>query len=153
MCDIQKVLSPKGKYKMDIKNIEALAEIVKNYGLTSLEMDDADCKIKLKREPECAVTAVPIAPAAESVQTAEVQTVSGKPVKAPMVGVFYAASSPEEEPYVTVGSKVKKGDVLCIIEAMKLMNEITADCDGEIAEICAENEQVVEYGQTLFVIR
>ena len=138
---------------MDIKNIEALAEIVKNYGLTSLEMDDADCKIKLKREPECAVTAVPIAPAADSVQTAEVQTVSGKPVKAPMVGVFYAASSPEEEPYVTVGSKVKNGDELCIIEAMKLMNEITADCDGEIAEICAENEQVVEYGQTLFVIR
>ena len=138
---------------MDIKNIEALAEIVKNYGLTSLEMDDADCKIKLKREPGCAVTAVPIAPDADNVQTAEVQTVSGKPVKAPMVGVFYAASSPEEEPYVTVGSKVKKGDVLCIIEAMKLMNEITADCDGEIAEICAENEQVVEYGQTLFVIR
>ena len=70
-----------------------------------------------------------------------------------MVGVFYAAASPDEEPFVSVGDKVKKGDVLCIIEAMKLMNEITADSDGEIVQVCAENEQVVEYGQTLFVIK
>ncbi len=73
-------------------------------------------------------------------------------VKSPMVGVFYAAPSPDAEPFVQVGSKVKKGDVLCIIEAMKLMNEITAEQDGEIVDICVQNGDVVEYGQTLFKI-
>ena len=70
-----------------------------------------------------------------------------------MVGVFYAASSPDAEPYVKVGSKVHKGDVLCLIEAMKLMNEVTAEKDGEIVSICAENGQVVEYGQALFMVK
>jgi len=73
-------------------------------------------------------------------------------VQSPMVGVFYAASAPDAAPYVTVGSKVKKGDTLCIIEAMKLLNEINAEVDGEIADICVENGQVVEFGQTLFKI-
>ena len=71
-------------------------------------------------------------------------------VKSPMVGVFYAAPSPDAQPFVQVGSKVKKGDVLCIIEAMKLMNEITAEQDGTIVEICAQNGQAVEYGTPLF---
>ena len=69
-----------------------------------------------------------------------------------MVGVFYQAPSPEADPYVHVGSKVKKGDVLCVIEAMKLLNEITADTDGEIVDVCVENGQLVEYGQVLFKI-
>lgn len=76
-----------------------------------------------------------------------------KAVNSPMVGVFYAASAPDKEPYVTVGSKVKKGDVLCLIEAMKLMNEVTADQSGEIVKICVENGQVVEFGQPLFMIK
>lgn len=76
-----------------------------------------------------------------------------KPITSPMVGVFYAAPSPDKEPYVTVGSKVKKGDVLCLIEAMKLMNEVTAEQSGEIVKICVDNEQVVEYGQPLFMIK
>ena len=71
-------------------------------------------------------------------------------VLSPMVGVFYASPSPSDPPFVTVGSKVKKGDVLCIIEAMKLMNEITAEEDGEIIDICTANGSVVEYGQILF---
>ena len=75
-----------------------------------------------------------------------------KEVKSPMVGVFYQAPSPEADPYVRVGSKVKKGDVLCVIEAMKLLNEITADTDGEIVDVCVENGQLVEYGQVLFKI-
>jgi acetyl-CoA carboxylase biotin carboxyl carrier protein len=69
-----------------------------------------------------------------------------------MVGVYYSAPAPEKDPYVQVGSRVKKGDILCIIEAMKLMNEITADKDGEIVKICAENGQVVEFAQPLFQI-
>ena len=75
------------------------------------------------------------------------------PVAAPMIGVFYAAPSPDKDPYVTVGSKVNKGDVLCLIEAMKLMNEVTAERSGEIAAVCVENGQVVEFGQTLFRIK
>lgn len=77
----------------------------------------------------------------------------GTPIPSPMVGVFYAAASPDAEPYVKIGSKVHKGDVLCLIEAMKLMNEVTAEKDGEIVSICAENGQVVEYGQALFMIK
>ena len=75
------------------------------------------------------------------------------PVKSPMVGVFYAAPSPEKPPFVKVGDHVKKGDVLCIIEAMKLMNEIPAECGGEVVEICVGNGQNVDYGCTLFKIR
>ena len=73
-------------------------------------------------------------------------------VKSPMVGIFYTAPSPEAEPFVKVGSKVKKGDTLCIIEAMKLMNDVVAEEDGEIVEICAENGSLVEFGQILFKI-
>lgn len=140
---------------MDIKNIEALADIVKNYGLTALEYEDGESKIKLKKEAVSAPAAAPAVQSAPQTESAPAKAgeADGKPVKAPMVGVFYAAASPDEEPFVSVGDKVKKGDVLCIIEAMKLMNEITADADGEIVQVCAENEQVVEYGQTLFVIK
>ena len=77
---------------------------------------------------------------------------TGKTIKAPMVGVFYKAASPEAEPYVTVGKTVKKGDTVCIIEAMKLMNEIQAEEDGTIKEILAKDGDIIEYGQPLFVI-
>lgn len=77
-------------------------------------------------------------------------TAIGEEIKSPMVGVFYTAASPEEAPFVSVGSRVKQGDVICIVEAMKLMNEIVAERDGEIVEICASNGEIVEYGQLLF---
>ena len=73
-----------------------------------------------------------------------------KEVKSPLVGIFYAAPSPGAEPFAGVGSRVKKGDVLCVVEAMKLMNEITADADGEVIDVCVQNGQVVEFGQILF---
>ncbi len=79
-------------------------------------------------------------------------SVEGKAVKSPLVGVYYASSSPTSPAFVQVGSSVKKGDVLCIVEAMKIMNEIVAEQDGVITEICAENETLVEYGQTLVKI-
>lgn len=84
---------------------------------------------------------------------AQKPVIEGTPVNSPMVGVFYAASAPDAEPYVKVGSKVHKGDVLCLIEAMKLMNEVTAEKDGEIVQICVENGQVVEYDQPLFMVK
>ena len=107
---------------------------------------------------EAALPAAPAAPAAApAVEAAPVAAAdagadfnAAKMVTSPMVGVFYASPSPTDPPFVTVGSKVKKGDVLCIIEAMKLMNEITAEEDGEIIDICATNGSVVEYGQILF---
>lgn len=74
-------------------------------------------------------------------------------IKSPMVGTFYSSSSPEKEPFVKVGDKVHKGQVLCIVEAMKLMNEIESEFDGEIVEICAKNEDIIEYGMTLFKIK
>ena len=77
---------------------------------------------------------------------------TGTPVKSPIVGVFYGASSPESDPYVTVGKTVKKGDIMCIIEAMKGMNEIKAPCDGTVTSILVENEALVEYDQALMVI-
>ena len=83
---------------------------------------------------------------------AEVQEKEGTYVRSPAVGVYYAAPSPDSKPFVAVGDTVQRGDTLCIIEAMKLMNEITSDIDGEIVEICVGNGQVVEYDQPLFRI-
>ena len=88
----------------------------------------------------------------ESVETATVTNKNIKTVTSPLVGTFYSAAGPDAEDYVKVGDKVKKGQVLCIIEAMKLMNEIESEFDGEIAEILVKNEQMVEFGQPLFRI-
>ena len=83
----------------------------------------------------------------------QLEEVQGERVISPMVGTFYTSSAPEKPPYVKVGDKVKKGQTLCIIEAMKLMNEIESDFDGEVVKILASNEQMVEFGQPLFIIR
>ncbi len=104
--------------------------------------------------PSMPMPTMPQAPTAE--QTTEKPTESAKPqgktIDCPMVGVFYTSPSPEADPYVKIGSKVNKGDVVCIIEAMKLMNEVTATESGTIEEILVENGDLVEYGQPLFVI-
>lgn len=83
----------------------------------------------------------------------QIEEVQGERVISPMVGTFYASPSPDKPPYVKVGDKVKKGQTLCIIEAMKLMNEIESDFDGEVVKILVSNEQMVEFGQPLFIIR
>lgn len=129
--------------------------------LTSLEVSEGDLKVKLEKKTPPPPPAVLIprgdlpetAAKSAAEPAAQKNEENFKEIKSPMVGVFYTASSPEREPFVKVGSKVKKGDVVCIVEAMKLLNEINADQDGEVAEICAENGQVVEYGQTLFRLR
>lgn len=170
---------------MEIKDIRELAKVLEESGLTSLEFDDGDSKIKLEKNPGAGTQTVfvngaaggaangacaggpgdaavsggagtagdsPVSAASAATQETA-SAAEGEPVKSPMVGVFYASSSPEAGPYVSVGSRVKKGEVLCIIEAMKLMNEIVAERDGEITEICVPNGQLVEYGQTLFRMR
>lgn len=140
---------------MKIEEIRELAQIMKENGLGMLELQEDGTNLRM----EAASAAAPAAPA-PAASAASVATQDGTPVdfnnlkevKSPMVGVFYQAPSPEADPYVRVGSKVKKGDVLCVIEAMKLLNEITADTDGEIVDVCVENGQLVEYGQVLFKI-
>lgn len=148
---------------MKIEEIRSLAQIMEEAGLTGLEISDKDLKVKLEKRPVSSAAYLPAAPAVPGGVPAALQEngMALKPqdapqyreIKCPMVGVFYTAPTPESEPYVKVGSVVKKGDIICVIEAMKLLNEINADQDGEIAEVCAENGSVVEYGQTLFRLR
>lgn len=148
---------------MDVKKIESLAKLMKETGLTGLELVEDGQQLRLERQVE--VVAAPVAapaPAAPVPTTgAEALGVTHEepaPVKegtlvlAPTVGVFYSAPSPDARPFVEVGDQVKKGDTLCIIEAMKLMNEIPAEVDGTVAEICVGNGQVVEFNQPLFRI-
>ena len=151
---------------MKINDIKALAELVSKNNLSALEYSEGETHLRIENAPrtvtvapaQAAAAAAPAVPAAApAVEAAPVAAAdagadfnAAKMVTSPMVGVFYASPSPTDPPFVTVGSKVKKGDVLCIIEAMKLMNEITAEEDGEIIDICATNGSVVEYGQILF---
>lgn len=142
---------------MDIQQIKEIAEAMRENGLTLVDITQDGASLRLERKPACAgalsvPTAVPPQIAAEAAP-APAKECGGVEVKSPIVGVFYASASPDSEPYVQVGSRVKKGDTLCIIEAMKLLNEISAECDGEITEICAASGQVVEYAQVLFRIR
>ena len=153
---------------MDYKDIKKLMDDMGNSKLEELEIEFPDgIKISMSKnsqkeviikEPETNVieASAPMnAPVAVQKQETSLTNVEEnlKVVKCPMVGTFYASSSPEKEPFVKVGDKVKKGQVLCIVEAMKLMNEIESEFDGEIVEICVKNEDIVEYGTPLFKIK
>lgn len=140
---------------MDIKLVQKLAEVMENAQLSSLEICEGDTKISMARgfAPVAAPAAMPaaaIAPAVATEAAAAPAALPGEMLVAPLVGIGYHAASPEAKPYVTVGQAVKKGDTLCLIEAMKLMNEFNAPKDGVIAEICFENGALVEFGQPLF---
>ena len=141
----------------NIDEIKELIALLEGSSLSVLEVKDDDKKVRLEKAQTTAA-----APAAVTVNAAPVQAApapaaepedDGKTISAPIVGVFYAAPSPESEPYVHVGQKVQKGDVVCIIEAMKCMNEIQAEEDGEIASVLATNGELVEYNQPLFAIK
>ncbi len=140
---------------MNDAEIRRYAGLMEELGLTGLEVTEKDQVIRLERTPAPQAPAretvtLPAAPAAEA-QPAPAG--AGTPVCSPMVGVFYAAPAEDAEPFVQVGDKVKRGQTLCIVEAMKLMNEIMAEVEGEIVEICVANGQVVDYGTPLFYIR
>ena len=163
---------------MDLETLRGFADLMEELGLTRIKLEEPDLTLELEREgagatqppawpafPPAMPAAWPAAPAAAvaapaapataepAAPTEPAQIASGATeVCAPMVGVFYVAPSPGAEPFVHVGSKVKKGETLCILEAMKLMNEVVAECDGEIAEICANDGDLVEYGRVLFRI-
>ncbi|MGN0505971.1 MAG: acetyl-CoA carboxylase biotin carboxyl carrier protein [Lachnospiraceae bacterium] len=135
-------------------DIRKYAELMKELGLTGLEITEDSSKVRLERSASSA--------AKENVYSVPDTTADAQPdaenraygsVKSPVVGVFYAAPAENADPYVKVGDTVSKGQTLCIIEAMKLMNEIIAEEDGVISEICVANGQIVEYGTELFRIK
>lgn len=132
---------------MDIKKIKQLADLMKAENLKTLEIVDKDQRIFLVKHDGGVQEVRTIAGAMAS---SGGHLKKGIEVKSPLVGVFYASPAPDAPPYVSAGKRVKKGDVLCIIEAMKQMNEIVADADGEIAEVCLKNGEIVEYDQVMF---
>ena len=133
---------------MEYEKIKQLMDDMGNSKLTDLEIDFPDgTKITMKKGEKTLETA-----RKETEKENEVEKPKGNIVKSPMVGTFYSKSSPSSNPYVVLGQKVKKGDVLCIVEAMKLMNEIESEFDGKILEILVKDGETVEYGQPLFVI-
>ena len=147
---------------MDYDKIKELIEAVSKSNLTRFEVEEGGLKISMRTDKDSknivvAASQTAAATVAEPmVQTAAVpqveETASSMVVKSPLVGTFYCAPNVDAKPYVQVGDVVKKGQVLGIVEAMKLMNEIESEFEGEIKEILVENEQMVEYGQPLFVI-
>lgn len=148
--------------KLETEYIEKLAEIIEQKGLTEISIEDGEQAITIRKEvalSAAAPVAIRAVPASSSTSHAEVNTVAAKadttkgtPITSPMVGTFYKSPSPDSEPFVTEGSPVKQGDVVCIIEAMKMMNEIKSEVSGKIVEICVEDGQPVEFGQVLMYV-
>ncbi|MCC2825962.1 acetyl-CoA carboxylase biotin carboxyl carrier protein [Faecalicatena orotica] len=119
---------------------------------TKIRLEKKKQKIQLNGTPDLAMESAAICAEEAMTDTDTGTQKSGKTITSPLVGVFYAAPSEDADPFVKVGDPVKKGQVVGIVEAMKLMNEITSDCDGVVREVCVENAEAVEYGQPLFVI-
>ena len=155
---------------MDVKDLKLLIKMITETDITEFEMDNSDEKIVIRRGPKteyisvaapAPVMAAPLAVAAPAAVAAPVAAPAaaapaaaeaGETINSPIVGTFYRAPSPDAAAYVEVGQVVEKGQVLCIVEAMKLMNEIEAECRCKIVKICKENAQPVEFGDPLFVI-
>ena len=158
---------------MELEELYKLMEEFGRSGLGKLEYKNGDCEVKLEMPeaapvyntfaaPQAAVSTAAAAPvpgaaapqpAAAAAGTPEPAAPAGAFIRSPLVGTYYAAPGEGSEPYVTAGSIVKKGETVCIVEAMKLMNEIEAEFDGEIVEVCKKNEDMVEYGEILFKIK
>ncbi|MEA3191815.1 MAG: acetyl-CoA carboxylase biotin carboxyl carrier protein [Betaproteobacteria bacterium] len=153
---------------MDLRKLKKLIDLVQESGIAELEITEGEEKVKIVKggvvqvAPSFAMPAAPSVPAAAAPHpgapsaaapaAAEPAAMEGHVVKAPMVGTFYRSPSPDAKAFVEVGQAVKEGEVICIIEAMKLMNEIDADAAGVVKAILVENGQPVEYGQPLFIL-
>ena len=154
---------------MDLRKLKTLIDLVSESNVSELEITEAEGKVRIVKSAGVAVAApvavaqpvaaAPVlmsAPAAASVvaeaPAAAPAAPAGHTVKSPMVGTFYRASSPGAAPFVQIGSVVKEGDTLCIVEAMKILNEIESDKSGTVTQILCENGQAVEYGQPLFIV-
>lgn len=152
---------------MDLRKLKTLIDLVSDSNVSELEITEAEGKVRIVKgggavvqgyapAPVYAAAAAPVAAAPAPAPAAAAPAVAALPeghtVKSPMVGTFYRASSPGAKAFVDVGSVVKEGDTLCIVEAMKILNEIEADKSGTISRILVDNGQAVEYGQGLFII-
>lgn len=156
---------------MDSKRLAEIADVMEDRGLTRVRVEEPDgTAVELERAsaaqpvavpmpmpsamaaPVAAPAAMPAAPEPTAQAPSAAPEPKGTEVTAPMVGVFYAAPAPGDEPFVRVGSKVKAGETLCIIEAMKVLNEVTAEADGEVLEICVADGDLVEFGSCLMRI-
>ncbi|MDG4867292.1 acetyl-CoA carboxylase biotin carboxyl carrier protein [Guyparkeria sp. 1SP6A2] len=146
---------------MDIRKVKKLIELLEESGVAEIEIREGEESVRISRgmqqQPmmQAPAPAAPAAPApapAAPAEEAPSPEANGKTINSPMVGTFYRSSSPEANPFVEVGSTVKKGDTICIIEAMKMFNQIEAEVDGTIKSILVENGQPVEYDQPMFVI-
>jgi len=153
---------------MDVKDLKVLIKMITETDITEFEMDNSDEKIVIRRGSKTEYVAMPSAPAAyamppiaaapaavlpsQSPAVSEAAVELGETITSPIVGTFYRAPAPDAAPYVEVGQVVEKGQVLCIVEAMKLMNEIEAEFRCKIVKICKENAQAVEFGDALFAI-
>ena len=152
---------------MDLRKLKTLIDLVSDSNVSELEITEAEGKVRIVKGPVGAMVAAPIAApvvaaapivgapiaAAPAVLSeAEQAAAAGHVVKSPMVGTYYASSSPEAKPFVQVGTVVKEGETICIIEAMKILNEIETDKAGTVSQILCQNGQAVEYGQPLFII-
>ena len=150
---------------MDLRKLKKLIDLVQESGISELEVTEGEEKVRICKHSTAPMQMAPnytyAAPAPAAAPSAGVSSVNlddeddipeGHVVKSPMVGTFYRAPSPGAEPFVAVGQAVKQGDTLCLIEAMKLLNEIEADANGTIKAILVENGQPVEFGEPLFVI-
>ena len=147
---------------MDIRKVKKLIELLEESGISEIEIHEGEESVRVSRgNPAPAGGVTYVTPASGAAPTAvavtgpdqELPAEVGHVVRAPMVGLFYEAAAPGKPPFVTLGQTVRKGDVLCVIEAMKIMNQIEADVGGVIAKIQVDNGDPVEYGQPLFVIR
>ncbi len=147
---------------MDIRKIKKLIEIIEESDIAEIEISEGEESVRISRYSAVspvapvAAAAAPVAIAPETIPAGAVtpaeETVSGHVVKSPMVGTFYRAATPGGTPFVEIGQSVTAGDTLCIIEAMKILNQIEADTSGTIKQILVENSQPVEYDQPLFII-
>ena len=148
---------------MDLRKLKTLIDLVSDSNVSELEITEAEGKVRIVKssgaplvtqQPAAAVAAQPIAAPLQVAPSAEAAPVADTrhAVKSPMVGTFYRSASPGAKPFVEVGDVVKEGDTICIIEAMKILNEIEADKSGTVSKIQCENGQAVEYGQPLFLI-
>lgn len=148
--------------KLETDYIEKLAKIITDNGLTEISLEDGDQAITIRKEPDVMMASSMPAVTVPSVQSTVVsqstdsevkqEVPQGKAITSPMVGTFYSAPSPEDAPFVEIGSEVKAGDVVCIIEAMKLMNEIKSEQEGKVVKICVKNGDPVEFGQVLMYV-
>ncbi len=150
---------------MDLRKLKTLIDLVSESGVAELEITEGEDRVRIVNrngaapvqvhQPVTVAQPMPVpvpAPEAAPAPAPAAPQQTGTPLTSPMVGTFYRAPSPGADPFVKVGDTVKKGQVVCIIEAMKLLNEVEADMDGTVKEICVENGQPVEFGQSLFII-